>query len=50
MQKRAQLGIIEFKFFMIGLGIGLVLGLILVYLGSSGVLPFKIPLVCPALK
>ncbi|MBT4935563.1 hypothetical protein HOL21_02820 [Candidatus Woesearchaeota archaeon] len=46
MNKRGQLGIIEFKYFIIGLLIGLVLGLGLVYLGSAGILPFKIPLVC----
>jgi len=48
MQKRGQLGIIEFKFFIIGLFIGILAGLILVYLGTANVLPFKIPLVCPA--
>lgn len=47
MQKRGQLGIIEFKYFMVGLIIGIVLGLVLVLLGSKGILPFKIPLVCP---
>ncbi|MBU0470059.1 MAG: hypothetical protein KKA62_05345 [Nanoarchaeota archaeon] len=46
MEKRGQLGIIEFKYFIIGLLIGLILGLVLVLLGSKGVLPFKIPLVC----
>lgn len=47
MEKRGQLGIIEFKYFMVGLLMGIVLGLILVYLGTAKVLPFTIPLVCP---
>ncbi len=46
MQKRGQLGIIEFKYFMVGFIIAFILALVLVYLGSVGVLPFKIPLVC----
>jgi len=46
MNKKGQLGIIEMKYFLVGLLVGLVLGLLLVYLGSAGVLPFKIPLVC----
>ncbi|MEK6899635.1 MAG: hypothetical protein AABX05_00785 [Nanoarchaeota archaeon] len=46
MQKRGQLGIIEFKYFMMGLLIGMVIGLALVYLGTAAVLPFKVPLVC----
>jgi len=46
MEKRGQLGIIEFKYFMGGLVFGLILALVLVYLGNSGVIPFKIPLVC----
>ncbi len=41
--KKAQLGIIEFKFFMIGLVIGLIVGIVLVYLGTKGIMPFKIP-------
>jgi hypothetical protein len=44
--KKGQLGVIEFKFFMMGLLGGLVGGLALVWLGTSGVLPFEIPLVC----
>jgi hypothetical protein len=46
MNKRGQLGIIEFKYFMSGLLVGLILALILVWLGSASILPFKIPLVC----
>lgn len=46
MDKRGQLGIIEFKYFMMGLFIGLILGLVLVFLGTAKVLPFQIPLVC----
>ena len=44
--KKGQLGLIEFQYFMVGFGIGLVAGLVLVYLGTVGILPFKIPLVC----
>jgi len=43
MNKKAQLGFIEFKFMILGLVIGLILALILVYLGTKGILPFKIP-------
>ncbi len=39
MNKKAQLGIIEFKFLMIGLVIGLILGIALVYLSAKGILP-----------
>jgi len=46
MNKRGQLGIIEFKFFIYGLLFGVVLALVLVLLGTKGVLPFQIPLVC----
>ncbi len=47
MDKRGQLGIIEFKYFFVGLVIGIILGLLLVWLGTAGVLPFRIP-VCGA--
>ncbi len=46
MDKRGQLGWIEIKFWLFGLIVGLIVSLVLVYLGSSGVLPFEIPLVC----
>lgn len=46
MEKRGQLGIIEFKYFLYGLVFGMVIALVLVLLGNVGVLPFKIPLVC----
>lgn len=46
MDKRAQLGIIEFKFFFYGLLFGIAVALVLVLLGAKGVLPFQIPLVC----
>ena len=44
--KKGQLGIIEGKFFFMGLLVGIVIALALVMLGTKGVLPFKIPLVC----
>ncbi len=46
MNKRGQLGWIEFKFFLFGLLGGIIVGLVLVYLGNMGVIPFKIPVVC----
>jgi len=46
MNKKAQLGWIETKFFLVGLIIGIIITLVLVYLGAKGILPFKIPLVC----
>jgi len=47
MEKRGQLGIIEFKYFIMGIFIGIIIALLLAYLGSSGVLPFSMP-GCPA--
>jgi len=44
--KKGQLGMIEFQYFMVGFGIGVVAGLVLVYLGTIEVIPFKIPFVC----
>ena len=44
--KKGQLGIIEAKYFFMGLIIGVLIALVLVYLGTAKVLPFKIPLVC----
>ena len=46
MDKKGQLGIIEFKYFMVGLIIGIIVGLVLVMLGTKGVIPFTIPVVC----
>ena len=46
MDKRGQLGWIELKFFFVGLLVGIVVGLVLVYLGSQGIMPFEIPAVC----
>ena len=46
--KKAQLGIIEFKFLMIGLVIGLVAAVVLVLLANKGMLPFKLSFLCPA--
>ena len=43
MKKKAQLGAIEFKFFLIGLVIGVIAGIAVVYLGTKGILPFKLP-------
>ncbi|HIH11044.1 TPA: hypothetical protein HA241_02555 [Candidatus Woesearchaeota archaeon] len=46
MNKKGQLGIIEFKYFLTGLVFGIIIALVLVMLGTKGVIPFKIPLVC----
>ncbi len=45
--KKAQLGIIEFKFLMIGLIIGLIAAVVLIILANKGILPFKLSFVCP---
>jgi len=41
--KKAQLGMIEFQYFIGGFVVGLIAGFVLVLLGMKGVLPFKIP-------
>lgn len=48
MEKRGQLGIIEAKFFFIGLFSGLVIGSVLVKLGGKKMLPWglSVPFVC----
>ena len=48
MNKKAQLGIIEAKFLIIGLLIGIILTIVLVLLANKGVLPFKMTFLCPA--
>jgi hypothetical protein len=48
--KKAQLGIIEFKFLLIGLVIGILLAFVLIYLANKGILPFKITFVCPGVS
>ena len=45
--KKAQLGIIEFKFAMIGLIIGIILTLGVIYMANNGIIPFKLGFVCP---
>ena len=45
--KKAQLGIIEFKFLMIGFVIGLIAAVVLIILANKGILPFKLSFVCP---
>jgi len=41
MNKRGQLGFIEFRYFMVGLAIGIIAALILVFLGLSEVIPIN---------
>jgi|TARA_Y100000310_G_C20602932_1_gene774011 hypothetical protein len=46
--KKAQLGFIEFKFFIFGLILGLVVAFLLIFLANNGTLPFRMEFVCPA--
>ena len=46
--KKAQLGIIEAKFFIYGLVIGAILIVALVLLANKGILPFQLTFLCPA--
>ncbi len=46
MDKRGQLGIIEFKYFLGGLVVGIIIALVLVLLGQKEIIPFQVPLVC----
>lgn len=48
--KKAQLGIIEMKFLLIGVVLGIVLALAIVFLANKGVLPFRLTFLCPAIK
>jgi len=48
MDKKAQLGIIEMKFLLIGFIIGIVLAVVLIYLANSRILPFKLSFLCPS--
>ncbi|MEK6869397.1 MAG: hypothetical protein AABX74_04160 [Nanoarchaeota archaeon] len=45
--KKGQLGIIEFKFFFIGLIIGIIIAVVVIVLANKGILPFKLGFVCP---
>lgn len=47
--KKAQLGIIEFKFAIIGIILGIIIALVVVYFANNGALPFKMSFVCPKL-
>jgi ABC-type phosphate/phosphonate transport system permease subunit len=46
LNKKAQLGIIEFKYAFIGFIIGIIVALVLVYLANKDILPFKLGFVC----
>lgn len=51
LNKKAQLGIIEFKFLLIGLVIGIALAIALIYMANHGIgIPFKMNFVCSAVK
>jgi len=46
--KKAQLGILEFKWIIIGIIVGIILTLALVFMANRGILiPFKLSFVCP---
>ena len=46
--KKAQLGMIEMKFFFMGLAVGIILALAIVFMANKGILiPFKIGFLCP---
>ncbi|MBW2996446.1 hypothetical protein KY332_04040 [Candidatus Woesearchaeota archaeon] len=47
MNKKAQLGIIEAKFLLIGLVVGIILTIVIVLLANKGILPFKLTFLCP---
>ncbi len=48
MNKKAQLGIIEAKFLIIGVIVGIILALALVFMANKGILiPFKLGFLCP---
>jgi len=47
MNKKAQLGLIEFKFLFIGFLIGIIVAAALMYLANKGILPFKLLFFCP---
>ena len=42
MNKLGQLGVIEFKYFLMGLVIGIIITLVLVFLGASETIPVNI--------
>ncbi|HLD00951.1 MAG TPA: hypothetical protein VJC39_04350 [Candidatus Nanoarchaeia archaeon] len=48
MDTRGQLLQIEFKYFFVGLIIGLVLALVYIYLGNIGTVP-QLSFICPAI-
>lgn len=39
MNKKGQLGIIEFKYFFIGLILGIIIGAVVIYLSAKGTIP-----------
>lgn len=47
--KKAQLGMIEFKFAMIGVIMGIIITIVVIYLANNGTLPFNMNIVCPKL-
>lgn len=50
MNKKGQLGWIEFKFMLIGLVVGVLLAAVLIYLLNNGILLPKMAFLCPGSK
>ncbi len=46
MNKKGQLMGIELKFFFVGLLIGIVIAIVVLYLSAIDIIPFSIPWVC----
>lgn len=46
--KKAQLGMIEFKFFFVGLVIAIIVAIVVIYLANKGILPFSMDFLCSA--
>lgn len=46
MEKRGQLGIIEFKYFIVGVIIGIIIGFLLIFLGNKEVIPNYLSFLC----
>tara|TARA_Y100000310_G_scaffold308649_1_gene351976 strand:- start:614 stop:781 length:168 start_codon:yes stop_codon:yes gene_type:complete len=45
--KKAQLGILEFKWIIMGITLGIILAIAVIYMANKGILPFKLGFVCP---
>ena len=50
MEKRGQLAAIEFHYFLGGFVVGLIAGLVTIYLGTAKIIGFQVPVVCGFFK